>query len=220
MKRYVVKKPLEQINEEESLFPYPTRCLIVGSSGSGKTWLLYNIITNYWIRYKRLVIFTKSLEQPIYQSLRKIFEKVKKIDIDFYENCEEMTTVDECEPDTLIVFDDCLLEKQDIIREYFVRGRHKKISCIYLSQCYSKVDVQVIRNNVNVLITFEQNNHYMEKIYDDFVGTDMTFDVFKDVCREAWNVDHGFLIIDKTKKNGRYKFKDNDSEVKIWAKPS
>lgn len=215
MKRYVVKKPIQQITEEDSLFPYPTRCLIVGSSGSGKTWLLYNIITNYWISYKRLIIFTKSLDQPIYRTLNKIFEKVKEIDVEFYDNCEEMVTIDECKPDTLIVFDDCLLEKQEIIREYFVRGRHKNISCIYLSQCYSKVDVQVIRNNVNVLITFEQNNHYMQKIYDDFVGTDMTFDVFKDVCSKSWDVDHGFLIIDKTKKNGRYKFKNNDQEVKI-----
>lgn len=36
-------------NKSKSIFPTPMRCLIVGSSGSGKTNLLFNIIINYWV---------------------------------------------------------------------------------------------------------------------------------------------------------------------------
>lgn len=62
----------------------------------------------------------------------------------------------------LIVFDNCLLEKQNKI-EYFVRGRHKNISCIYLSQYYSMVGLKVIRNILNLLCIFTQNDHCTKK---------------------------------------------------------
>lgn len=98
MKKYKITKPPNQHCKEDSLFPYPTRCLIVGASGSGKTWLLYNIITNYWIPYRHLIIFTKSyLDQAIYRDLQKIFESLKnEIEVEYYDDCENMITVDEC----------------------------------------------------------------------------------------------------------------------------
>jgi len=46
-------------NTSESIFPTPIRCLIIGSSGSGKTNLLSNIIINYWVPFDNLYIFTK-----------------------------------------------------------------------------------------------------------------------------------------------------------------
>lgn len=60
-------------NDKESIFPLPLRCLIVGASGSGKTTLLWNIITKYWVPYENLYIFTKSIEQPIYNKLQEVF---------------------------------------------------------------------------------------------------------------------------------------------------
>lgn len=210
--KFKLKKPSLKTCENNELFPIPTRCLIIGSSGSGKTFLLYNIITQFWIPYKNLHIFTKSKNQPIYDNILEIFENLKEISVNIYENCEEMITVDECEPDSLVIFDDCLLENQAIIREYFVRGRPKNISCFYLSQCYSKVDPQVIRNNSNFFIIFNQNGYYTHKIYNDIVRSDMTFNDFQNVCRKAWNVEYGFLCIDMSRK--RYKFKDVDDCIK------
>lgn len=72
----------------------------------------------------------------------------------FYTTCEELIPVDECESNSLLVFDDCLMEEQMKIKDYFIRGCYKNISCMYLSQSYSHVDIQVIRNNLNVLCLF------------------------------------------------------------------
>lgn len=192
----------------------PIRLLIIGSSGSGKTTLLLNFIYNRLIPYSNLYVFSKSLEQSSYKKLKERFNNIekninKKISY-FFNSCEDIIPLSECKSNSLIVFDDCILENQHNIREYFVMGRHKNISCIYLSQCYSKVDMQLIRNNLNMLCIFKQNNHYVKKIYDNFVGTDMKFDEFKVICDNCWKIDYGFLTINLSVKEGKYMNKFSD----------
>ena len=51
------------------LFPKKLRCIISGSSGCGKTVLLTNMILNQWLDFKRLIIVSGSMFQPIYQVL-------------------------------------------------------------------------------------------------------------------------------------------------------
>lgn len=191
-------------SNKNSIFPVPLRCLIVGSSGSGKTTLIWNIITKNWLSFKKLYIFSKSIDQPAYETLKNMYndiqEELGEEIAYFYNNCEDIISVDECEPNSLIIFDDCILEQQSPIKEYFVRGRHKNISCIYLSQCFSLVDLQTIRNNLNFLCIFKQNNHYMKMIYDNFVLSDMTFDDFKTLCLRCWEREYSFLKIDLTRK--------------------
>lgn len=203
--------PFEGPDRSKGMFPLPIRCLIVGSSGSGKTTLLWNLITKDWIPFKNLYIFTKSIEQKSYQTLQTVYRTIESKEgmkiAHFYSNCEDIISVDECEPNSLIIFDDCILEKQDQIKSYFTRGRHKNISCIYLSQCYSLVDLKVIRNNLNFLCIFKQNRHYTRKIYDDFVGSDMSYPQFLLIADDCWKEHFSFLTIDLTLKisEGKYK---------------
>lgn len=197
MKKYKIT-PIKFISEDDTkcLFPLPVRCLILGKSGSGKTTLLWNIITKYWIPYENLYIFTKSLEQPIYEKLQEIFVDIEDIDTNFYDNCDDIMSVDECRPNSLIIFDDCVLEKQNKIKEYFVRSRPKNISCIYISQCYSLVDLQVIRTNLNFLIMFKQSDHYIKKVWEDLLGSDLTLEKLKEYCNVCWKKEFGFCSID------------------------
>lgn len=92
-----------------SLFPLPLRFLILGKSGSGKTTLLWNTITKYWIPYTNLYVFTKSINQPIYIQLQKIFDGTDNIETHFFDNCDDIISVDECKTNSLVIFDDCLL---------------------------------------------------------------------------------------------------------------
>ena len=192
------------------IFPSPFRCLIVGTSGCGKTTLLYNLITKEWgIYFHSLYIFSKSIEQDAYKELKKVYDKLMdKEDAEvayFYSNCEDLISVDECEPSSLVVFDDCVnIRQQHFIKDYFVRGRHKNISCIYLTQSYTKIDRQLIRNNINFLCVFRQSPKYTKDIYDEYIGSDFTFDEFKAICDSCWNEKYGFLSMDLTKKNKRW----------------
>lgn len=99
------------------------------------------------------------------------------------------------------------MDKQGKIKDYFIRSRHKSISCVYLTQSLTKVDLQVIRNNTNFICVFSQTPHYTKCVHQGFVGGDMTFDRFQSMCNECWKIPHGFITIDMTKKprNGKYK---------------
>lgn len=46
----------------------------------------------------------------------------------FFNSCEELILVDDCEPNSLVMFDVCVnMQQQRKIKDYFVRERHKKI---------------------------------------------------------------------------------------------
>ena len=58
------------------LLPKSIRGLIIGKSGCGKTTLLLNILLcPGWLDYNKLCVFGKSLFQPEYRILKKVFEE-------------------------------------------------------------------------------------------------------------------------------------------------
>jgi GTPase SAR1 family protein len=205
MNKVVVKKFIEDENKEQSLFEIPSRGLLVGPSGCGKTTLLYNLIINYWIPYLNLYLFTKNIDQPVYKKLKKIFDDIPSI-ITHFSN-DDIISVDDCEPNSLVVFDDFLLENQKLIKEYFIRSRSKNISVIYLTQNYTSVDIKTIRNNLNVLIVFNQSNYYIEKIWSDLISKIIPLEKFKEICRTYCKTydkknkikTYGFITIDLIK---------------------
>ena len=60
---------------KSQLFPKIIRCIISGSSGSGKTYAALNMILQELIDYDHLIIASPSLIQPEYQILVKCLEK-------------------------------------------------------------------------------------------------------------------------------------------------
>ena len=53
----------------------------MGTSGCGKTTLLYNLIIKNWgIPFQYLYTFSKSLEQHIYQELKAEYKKLSAVE--------------------------------------------------------------------------------------------------------------------------------------------
>jgi predicted AAA+ superfamily ATPase len=158
--------------KNKGIFPVPFRCMISGTSGCGKTTFLYNLILQKWgIPFHYLYIFSQTLEQDAYQNLKNDYEILSAEEDNeiayFFNNCEELIPVNECESNSLLVFDDCVnVKQQEIIKDYFSYGRNKNISCIYLTQCYTKVDSQLIRNNINFLCIFKQSIKHIKIFFD------------------------------------------------------
>ena len=78
MSKYKIDPIPNIINKvDKNIFLLPLRCMIVGTSGCGKTTLLYNLITKKWgIPFHYLYVFSKSLDQDIYRKLKKIYGKL------------------------------------------------------------------------------------------------------------------------------------------------
>ena len=163
-----------------ALLPDTLRCLIVGLCGCGKSTLIIDnfLLAPVWIDYVNAYIYSRSLNQTKYKKIMTLFDFIGKELNDqfavFKSSNEEVIPLDECEDNSIVVFDDFILENQNNIREYFTRGRHKELNCFYLSQTYSKVPKQLVRDNLNFLCIFRQDNTNLKHIYNEFVGTDMT----------------------------------------------
>lgn len=72
-----------------------------------------------------------------------------------------------------MIFDDVACENQTNIRNYFAMGRHKQIDSFYLTQTYSKIPKQLIRDNANFLIIFKQDDIHLKHIFGEHVSTDI-----------------------------------------------
>ena len=114
---------------------------------------------------------------------------------------------DVAQNNSIFIFDDIACEKQNNVKSFYCMGRHKNVDCFYLCQSYAQVPKHLVRDNVNLLVIFRQDDMNLKHIYNDHVNTDMTYKRFKDICSSCWETNHSFLVINKDNdvNNGRYR---------------
>lgn len=192
-----------------SLLPDNIRALIVGPSDCGKTNIVLSLLTHpEGLRFEHVYVFSKTLYQPKYQLLQEILENINGVSYQTFSESGDIPPPEQVKPNSVFIFDDIVVEKQDQIRKYFCFGRHMNVDVFYLSQTYSRIPKQLIRDNANLIIAFRQDNTNLKHIYEAHVGSDMTFNEFISICADCWNHSpFGFLVIDKTRKlnDGRYR---------------
>ena len=131
------------------------------------------------------------------------------VECKFYESAEDIPDPRELSShkNNLMVIHDVLLEKQITSVWYYVRGRHSNVDCFYLAQNYFKLPRQTIRENANLICLVPQDLKNLNHNFDDHVVSDMTKDEFSQLCKTAWEKQHGFVIIDLSSKkhNGKYR---------------
>lgn len=191
------------------LLPDSIRCIVCGPSNCGKTNLMFSLLTDpKGLRFANLYVFSKSLQQSKYVLLSQLFKRIPEIGYYAFENSEEVKSPNQTKPNSVMVFDDVACDSQDHMRAYFSMGRHSGVDCFYLTQTYTRVPKHLLRDNANLIVLFKQDDINLRHIYDEHVGTDMSFIDFKEMCGKCWNKsDHGFVVIckDAELNNGRYR---------------
>ena len=139
-----------------------------------------------------------------------IVDEMAKSDVEcnFYQFAEDVPDPRDLSPEkkSLVVFDDLLLEKQNTCESYCVRGRNNNVHCFYLAQKYFKLPHQTIGENGNFICLFPQDLKNQNHIFEDHVGSDMTKEEFRQLCKVAWEKQHGllsFMIAVKTQRTYR-----------------
>jgi hypothetical protein len=195
------------------MFPDVLRCGIFGPSGVGKTNVLLTILLHvrpFWNIY----LCSKTTFQDKYNSLQKLVDSYnhkggrrKRIKFHKLTSCENLPQPEDIEIGSVIIFDDVLTENQSKIANFFLRGRHRDISCFFLSQTYTKIlKKSGIRENFNYLILFRQDLVNLRQIHLEYV-TDLDFEKFRELCNSCWCEAYGFLVIDVDNDSCRYKQK-------------
>ena len=159
------------------------------------------------LKFENIYIYCKSLNQPKYTFLKELLEPIQGIKYFAFSDREQVISPDKARPNSVMIFDDIACEKQDSLKAFFCMGRHKNVDSFYLCQSYAQVPKHLVRDNVNLLVIFRQDEMNLKHIWNDHVNTDMSFDSFKKLCLQCWHDQHGFVVVDKTSdlKNGRFR---------------
>ena len=185
------------------------RMLICGPSGSGKTNALVHMLLKPLIYYDKIYLYAKNIDQEKYQLLANELNKLSvknKFSVDeIYEySNSSIKDVDELENELqkIVIFDDYICDKnQDQIIKYFIQGRHKNCSVIYLSQSYYKTDKN-IRLNCDHFILYEMNSVREESMLTREIG--IPIDKYKEATKNQYH----FLYVDKPNKSYKRNFNE------------
>lgn len=207
----IIKLPeIDDVMEKKhgNLLPPSIRAVVVGFSNTGKTNAVISLLTSpNGLKFSTLYVYSKSLNQPKYKFLEKVFAGLKDVQYHPFSNNAQVLSPQEAKPNSLMIFDDICLESQKIVQQYFSASRHNHIDVFYISQSYARIPKHIIRDNSNFLIIFPQDISNLKHIYDNHINTDMSFENFQKLCSECWREKYGFLVIDKEspKNQGRYR---------------
>ena len=135
----------KKLKQRYSFMPNDTfRMLICGNSGSGKTNLLYHMLIEPLLHFDEIYLYAKNRNQEKYQNLmNKMNEMSRTVGYDIMNVSNDeiipINDIDYEDNQKLVIFDDYVCEKnQRQIVDYFIQGRHKNCSVIYLSHSFYK----------------------------------------------------------------------------------
>ena len=182
------------------------RMLICGPSNSGKTNILLHMIYKL-LEFDKVYLFSKNLHQNKYQALLRDF--AANIDPDVgYEVIEapgdEIVPLEELPVDNqkIAVFDDLVCESnQNRIINYFINGRHRNCSVIYLTQTFYKVPKN-IRDNCSHFCVFSFLPRENKRIADE-LGVDHR------LLDRATDKKYSFFYYDKPQKSVKKNFDED-----------
>ena len=152
--------PNDDFNENENtnfkqLYKYmPTssfRMLICGNSDSGKTNLLYHILVKPLVDYDQIHLYGKNLELEKYRHTIETMNDISGQVVHDIIHCnyDDVKSVNSLDSDSqkIVTFYDFICDKnQKPLIDYFIHGRHKNCSIIYLSQSFYKTPKDIRLN--------------------------------------------------------------------------
>ena len=200
---------IDKTNSYKQLYQYMPddtfRMLICGNSASGKTNLLYHMLMKPLVYYDQIHLYGKNLEQQKYQDMISTFDDISQsvgYNVLVCSN-DDIVPVENLMDDTaqkIVIFDDYVCDKnQKLLIEYFIRGRHKNCSVIYLSQSFYGTPKD-IRLNCSHFCVYEFPSSNERNLISRELGVD------KDQYINATNKPYSFLYVDKPKKLIRRNF--------------
>lgn len=168
--------------------------IIVGSSGSGKTQTVLDIISKFPNTFNHIYIYTKA-EEPLYNYLES---KLKKDLLTISYNLDDLRNFkdEDYYGSSLVIIDDMVNEKkQECIQELYIRGRKLGVSMLYLSQSFFKIPKLIRLQADYIFIIKVPNLRDLNLILTEFslnAKKEQLQNMYKYACNDFGN----FLLID------------------------
>ena len=185
------------------------RGIILAPSNAGKTNLVFHIIKNAPNVYSHLHIIARNPDQELYDYMK---EKLQGF-ITFHDPLSP-PSVDQIEKDksgglSLVVIDDYSSDKilqKNLFSHFFIRGRHKKLSTIFLTHSWFATD-KLIRLNSEYLWILKANSmRDLRMVVGDFSIPGMTLERLMRAYEEATKDKGQALLVDNVRSCLRLNF--------------
>lgn len=195
-----VKNPNFKLNE---MF-FPCRSVIVGPSGSGKTNAFHEFLIRSSGAFTELHICAKNPDQAIYDHLqKKLKDQCIMYDVGVIPSVEDFDNAES----KLIVFDDYVNDKnaQKRIIDFYIRGRHKKLSIFFLSQSFYKI-LKEIRTNADYVMILKVNSQKDLKLILSEFPLNITFEKLLEWYKKCTAKKGDIMMIDIPNEKIRHNF--------------
>ena len=202
---------------------HPFRAIVCGTSGSGKTNTILNLLLNalYKLDYAHVYLYAKDLQEEKYQWMINYFQdleqKIKKKTqqevklITFSDKLEDVPTLDKIDKtiQNVVIFDDWTNEpvkNLEIIKNYFTMGRKHNCSTFYLCHSWYACP-KVFRLNTQYAFIYRlPSAREVRELYKE-LGTDLDKDSFSRAYKEATKMSYNFLLLDKKTNDPKKKYR-------------
>jgi len=200
------------------LIGHKSRIIVVGASSSGKTNWLINAIVKPQLKYEKLYIYSKNLDQPKYQFLKKEIENTENLIADFkileafentLDNLIELEDLDPKYQNLLIIDDFPILNKKEKekVAKLYTQIRHKNGSVIYLQQLYFQLD-RAIRNNLSHIVLFNNKNKKEVELLAREIGSDLEKGQFRKLYNRILHKKYKWMLVDLFNDNPVLKYRN------------
>lgn len=197
---------------------------IIAATGTGKTFLLRDILSKIHENYDRFYLFSGTAKlQKDYDFFPKefIFEHYSELKM---EELWEINYGHEDPERVLIILDDVINDpefiKSLVLKKYATGSRHVKITVFLLTQFLNSLK-PIIRNNLRLVITFESDNYKERRKFIDEYLSLINPRVGDLVYKKITSVPFQCIVISvykKDKNNKVYKYiasKVDDSQLEL-----
>lgn len=194
-------KILKNPNYKNHGIELPFRMCIASGSGTGKTNALCNLLMLMDKTFHKIIICVKCINEPLYEHLAlTLGDKVE-----FYEDGEIPPMITESVDkkgspmSKLIVFDDLLYDNQSPIKQFYIRGRKKFYSSIYISQSFHGIPMDIRKNAQYFILGRSLLDKDLRVILTSFTSN-LTRDEFVRIYRQFTDKPLDVMLIDINKK--------------------
>jgi len=208
--KHLIQK-VENPNYDKHKLNIPFRGIVQAASGGGKTNFVLNLLQHFCEgkgTFATCTIVTKNSDEPLYSYLREVCEDIKILEGMI--NLPKLHLYDK-EKNHILIIDDLVTDKdQDNISNYFIMGRKKNVSVLYLSQKFYLIP-KIIRDNSTLLVILKiDNERDKKKILTEF-SHDLPIKTFLNAFNYATEDKLDAFVIDK-EATDEWKYRRNLSE--------
>jgi hypothetical protein len=170
------QEPIEYDNFKKIHIKLPSRMLIIGATGSGKTNAAINIMEQIHA-FNRVLLFAKNLTEPLYADL---IDKMREAEKDTNESILTVSSkIEDLPPlssinrknNTLLIVDDMVTEKHKALAgvvQYWTAGRKENVTSMYLSQSYYAVPKIMRQNSEYIVLTKIRTTRDLNMILSEY----------------------------------------------------